>query len=136
VFWKTSLPCCAAEVIAVNLPGILAFKIWIWWNQELISWNWYFTAHKYSYHRLLGCGALCFSNFRNDLKRSAASFFMQGDISKGPFSAFLPIYNKTSVRLLEHISLKKLSLFVQWTNFDVITSVVSGDIQEQSWRHV
>jgi len=48
--------------------------------------------------------------YENDFKVAAGSFFMQGDISKAFLSAFLPIHNKTSVHLLEYISLN-LSLF-------------------------
>jgi len=45
---------------------------------------------------------------KNDLKRPAASFFRQRDISKRFLSAFLQIYKKkTSVHLPGHISLKK-----------------------------
>jgi hypothetical protein len=54
---------------------------------------------------------------KNYLKGPAASFFRQGDINIIFLSAFPPIHNKTSLRLLEYIGLKNLSLFVQLTNF-------------------
>ena len=113
-FWcfKTSSTC-----LAVNLSGIVVFKIWIWWKLWLFSWYGILmdtNIHVTVSWDMVSCALQI---WKNDLKGPAASFFRQVDISKRFLSAFLPIHNKISVRLLENISLKIVCLFVRLTKF-------------------